>query len=206
MSYSDNILVLFKDNILKAKKDTAPFGTDHTIQFALPVINEQLKSYKVFLQVGFYTRRDWLKGTIMDHFVKLGYGIYKGQKKMSVLGRKEYVIHYKDETDQLASDSFIDEKIHYIHEQIESLVYDKYFGNFVNMTNDLTVAEHKIQQTLLETAKEKGCVPICCVCHDPTKLTTPKCKHSLCLECYQQLPLSKKCPMCRMRLFGMVKI
>jgi hypothetical protein len=210
MSYSDNILVLFKDNILKAKKDTAPWSTDHTIQFALPVINEQLKSYKVFLQVGFYTRRDWLKATIIDHFVKLGYGIYKGQKKMSVLGRKEYLIHSIDETDQFLSYSYssksIDEKIHDIHQQIESLVYDKYFGNFVNMTDDLTAAEHKIQQTLLETAKEKGCVPRCCVCYDPTKLTTPKCKHSLCLECYQQLPLSKKCPMCRMRLFRMVKI
>ena len=205
MSYSDNILVLFKNNILKAKMDTAPWRTDHTIQFALPVINEQLKSYKVFLQVGFYTRREWLKGTIMDHFVELGYVIYKGQKKMSVLGRKEYLINYKDETDQLASYSYIDEKIHYIHEQIESLVYDKYFGNFVNMTDDLTVAKYKIQQTLLETAKEKECVPICCVCHDPTQLTTPKCKHSLCLECYQQLPLGKKCPMCRVRLFRMVK-
>jgi hypothetical protein len=140
----------------------------------------------------------------MDHFVKLGYGIYKGQKKMSVLGRKEYVIDYNNETDQLGSFSYIDEKIHYIHEQIESLVYDKYFGNFVNMKDDLTVAKYNIQQSLLETAKQKGCVPICCVCHDPTQLTTTNCHHSLCLDCYQRLPPRKTCPMCRC-LIDMVK-
>lgn len=157
--------------------------------FDLPVKNEHLKSYHVKLLLELETSRNCCD---------IRYRIDKNNTQFGVYGRSNgcFKANFID-----GKFPDIDQKIEALINEVESLVFDKWIGSFVNMKCEYNTIRLNFRKLLLQNAKE---VPVCSVCLDACNTTT-KCGHTLCVECYHKLPTGKKCPICRARLFRKVE-
>ena len=181
MSYSEVVEEMWKSAV----------GGCHTCNsFDLPVKNEHLKSFRVLFFIEFETS---------NNRIELSYKLLRNGTSFGVWGRSTEL------TVNLIDGKFpdIDQKIEALINEVESLVFDKWFGGFINMNDEFYKNKYNFRKLLLQNAKE-GCVPECCVSLDACNTTT-KCGHTLCMDCYFKLSTGKKCPICRERLFRKVE-
>jgi len=82
--------------------------------------------------------------------------------------------------------------------QVETLIFDKYNGKFIDGNDKDEMRKYNIEGLRHKVFADKKSLQHknkCSVCYDHTLTTTP-CGHDICLPCWEKLD-KKKCPCCR---------
>jgi hypothetical protein len=167
-------------------------------EFDIPSNNPELEHFKAHIYFGLFdSKKKMFCGYNITSRKIANRSEHSDLKRYELYGGEDHELHELSELDEPGVCSLIADRIIAIDAMINGLVCDKLRGCFVDSKDERAKAHMQINRLVLKVFNHRKTDDHskCCVCDDPTETKT-KCKHHLCILCWNKLQ-KLTCPCCR---------